>query len=143
MKTIKEYEEYKRFFETPVHRMKKAYNHTEMTAREVIAYFLYEIRLQTKMQSFSLLEAYNYTVWSLYECPAHLHEIDTDFDIKKHLSFEEYSEYMLKAVIEPFPVLPQPIREQAYYYWMDAPKHIKTDERLLKKLRAALRADTK
>lgn len=139
--------------------MKKAKNNNEMTAIVVLAYLIDEIKRAIKGQGSegyyggehegtasditTYKEAFDYVVGNFYECPSYLYYNDAEIEIKKHYSYEQVYQYMKKAVIEPFPVIPQPIREQAYAFWYERAQLKKLtapDAKALKKLKAALKA---
>lgn len=119
--------------------MKKAIKHSELTAKVVLAHLLREIKDIMRIGNYTLLEAYRYVVKSFYECPSYLHEPDSDFEISRYYSFTEFSNYIFNAAIEPFPVIPQPIREQAYYYWRSDAKLKEPNIKLWKKLKKVLK----
>ena len=119
--------------------MKKAIKRSKLTAKEVLAHLFNEIKTITKLGDYTISEAYRYVVKSFYDCPSDLYEHDSDFEIKQHYSFTEFSDFIFSAVTEPFPVIPQPIREQAYYYWFSDAKLKEPNIKLWKKLKKVLK----
>lgn len=119
--------------------MKKAIKHSELTAKEVLAHLLREIKTIMRLGDYTILEAYRYVVKSFYECPSDLYEPDSDFEISRHYRFAEFSNYIFNAVIEPFPVIPQPIRTQAYYYWCERLDLKEPNVKLWKKVKKVLK----
>lgn len=119
--------------------MKKAIQRSELTAKEVLAHLLHEIKNIMRIGGYTMPEAYRYVVKSFYDCPSDLHEPDSDFEISRHYSFTEFSNYIFNAVIEPFPVIPQPIRTQAYYYWCESPKLKEPNVKLWQRLKKVLK----
>lgn len=119
--------------------MKKAIQRSELTAKEVLAHLLYKIKTTMRLGGYTLLEAYRYVIESFYDCPSDLYEYDSDFEIRQFYSFTEFSDYIFNAVTAPFPVIPQPIREQAYYYWCSDTKLKEPNIKLWKKLKKVLK----
>lgn len=119
--------------------MKKAIKHSELTAKVVLAHLLREIKDIMRLGNYTLLETYRYVVQSFYECPSDLCEPNSDFEINQYYSFTEFENIIYSAIIKSFPVIPQPIREQAYYYWCSDAKLKEPNIKLWKKLKKVLK----
>lgn len=149
-------------------KMKKVNNTHELTSELVLAYLIDDIKIimsQKDSNNINMLiyydtnsidvstvrtlkEAFDFVLHQFYFTPNEVFCIDSDIDLSRNYSFEEFNKIMEQAVFERFPTFPQPIREQAYYYWYyrfgdyyDRTKRriiTEVDKRLLKKLRSSL-----